>query len=281
MIEKGRGDRLKFVRPFRQVAGGLIVVALIYAPLAFGSIPPPALRGLEALLALATLFWAVDALVNRTLPRLPPVLVACCGWLLLQGWGMAWNAHGAFTGMTGDVLPIASPLPAAPGAFERTVAVLAMLRLTALLAALLVVVDLARHPHWRMRFLWAIAWTGAIFSGFGLAQQKGLVHFVAAQMNPYEGVYFSTYNYHANAGAYLNLAIPAVCALLFVALAEKHTVGRRLLLGGLFACCLVAALVNTSRGAQAITVLLLVGLGIWAGLRLARGEGSRARKARL
>jgi hypothetical protein len=272
---------LKFARPFRQAAGWSIVLALIYAPLAFGSIPPSTLAGLEGILALATLFWATDALLNRTLPRLPPILLLCCGWLLVQGWFMAWNAHGAYARFAGDVLPILSPLPSAPGAFERTVAVMAMLRVTALAACLCIVVDLARDPVWRTRLLWAMAWTGAGFSLFGLVQQAGFVHFVAVQMNPYEGMFFATYNYHANAGAFLNLVIPAICALLFVSLSERHATRRRLLLGALLACCLAAALVNTSRGAQAITVLLLVGLGCWTGLRLTRGHGKSARLARL
>ncbi len=258
-----------------------MVVALIYAPLALGSIPPVALAGMEGLLALSALSWVLDALLNlRISPRLPPILLACCGWLLLQGWFMAWNAHGAFSLTTGDILPITSPLPAAPGAIERTVAVLAMLRVTALLAGLCVVVDLARDLIWRTRLLWAMAWTGASFSLFGMAQQAGFVHFVAAQMSMYEGAYFGTYNYHANAGAFLNLVIPAICALLFVARSERHATRTRLVLCALLACCLVAATVNTSRGAQAITVLLLVGLGCWTGLRLTQGEGAAARLAR-
>jgi len=264
----------------RHIAGGLILAALIYAPLALGSIPPPLLLVLEGLLALATLFWAADALLHRTRPRVPLLLCVCCGWLLLQGWGMAWNAHSAYT-VLGTILPVLSPLPGAPGAIERTLAIHAMLSLTAILATLIVVTDLAQDPVWRTRLLWAMAWTGTIFSGFGLVQNAGLVHFVADRMNPYEGSYFSTYNYHANAGAFLNLVLPAIGALLFVALAEKHPRRQRLLLGGLFGCCLIAALVNTSRGAQAITVVMLIGLGIWVGLRLARGEGRRARKARL
>ena len=271
---------MKSAHPWRQVAGWLICVALIYAPLALGSIPPRLLLGLEGLLALATLCWALDALLHRTLPRVPPLLGVCCGWLLLQGWGMAWNARSVFT-PPGIVLTLMSPLPNAPGAIERTIAVHAMQSLTAVLAALIVVTDLAQDPVWRTRLLWAMAWTGALFSGFGLAQRAGLVRFVAAQMNPYEGDYFSTYNYHANAGAFLNLALPAISALLFLALAEQHALAQRLLLGGLFCCCLIAAVVNPSRGAQAITVILLIGLGIWISLWLARGEGRRARKARM
>ncbi|MCW3051617.1 MAG: O-antigen polymerase [Chthonomonadales bacterium] len=271
---------MKSEHPLRQIAGGLILVALIYAPLALGSIPPPLLLGLEGLLALATLFWAMDALLHRTLPRVPPLLGVCCGWLLLQGWGMAWNARSVFT-PPGFILTLTSPLPNAPGAIERAIAVHAMLSLTSVLAALIVVTDLAQDPVWRTRLLWAMAWTGACFSVFGLAQKAELVHFVSAQMNRYEGDYFSTYNYHANAGAFLNLVLPAIGSLLFVAQAEKHALARRLLLGGLFVCCLVAALVNTSRGAQAITVVLLIGLGIWVGLRLARAEGRRARKVRM
>jgi O-antigen ligase len=272
---------LNFARPFRQAAGWLLVIALVYAPLAFGSIPPPALAGLEALLALATLSWLLDSLLRRRPPRIPLLLLVCGGWLLLQGWFMVWNAHGAYAARVGNILPLASPLPSAPGAIERGVAIIAMLRLTALIAGLWVAVDLAREALWRTRLLWAMAGTGAAFSVFGLAQQAGLVRFVAARMNPYEGNYFATYNYHANAGAFLNLALPAVAGLLLVALAEKHAMGRRLLLGLFFACCLVAALVNTSRGAQAITVLLLIGLGGWSGLRLTRGQGRRARAARL
>ena len=272
---------MKFVRPFRQVAGWLIVVALVFAPLAFGSIPPPALAALEGLLAAAALFWALDGLLNRTFPRFPWLLPVCGGELLLQGWFMAWNAHSVYSVPTGAILPIVSPLPLAPGAVERTVAILAMLRLTALAACLFITVDLSREPVWRMRLLWAMVWTGAGFSLFGLVQQAGLVRFVAARMSSFEGIYFSTYNYHANAGAFLNLVIPALCALLLIALSEKQTAGRCLLLGALLGCCLVAAMVNTSRGAQAITVLLLIGLGCWTGLHLAQGEGKMARSARL
>ena len=271
---------MKIARPFRQVAGWLIVMTLVYAPLAFGSIPPPALAVLEGLLSLAALSWALDALLNRTMPRFPPLLPACCLWILLQGWFMAWNAHGVFAPAVRQILPITSPLPSAPGAFERTVAVLAMLRVTAMMAGLLVVVDLVQQPLWRARLLWTMAWTGASFSIFGLAQQAGLVRFVAVQMNPYEGFYFGTYNYHANAGAFLNLVIPAICALLFVALTERQATRKRLLLCAMLGCCLVAAMVNTSRGAQAITVLLLVGLGFWTGFRMTQGEGPTSRLAR-
>ena len=100
---------MKSVHPLRHIAGGLILAALIYAPLALGSIPPPLLLVLEGLLALATLFWAADALLHRTRPRVPLLLCVCCGWLLLQGWGMAWNAHSAYT-VLGTILPVLSPL---------------------------------------------------------------------------------------------------------------------------------------------------------------------------
>lgn len=272
---------MKAVRPLRLVAGWLMVLALVYAPLALGSIPPSALMGLEALLALATLCWGADALLQRTLPPIPLLPLVCGGWLLLQGWFMAWNAHTSYTWWIGTFTPIRSPLPFAPGAIDRGIAVQTMLRVTALVAGLWITTDLAREPAWRTRLLWTMVWTGAAFAVFGLVQQAGLVRFVAAQMNPYEGVYFGTYNYHANAGAFLNLVIPAICALLFVAFSAKQSPARLALLGGMFGCCLVAALVNTSRGAQAITALLLLGLGGWAGVRLVRGGGKRAQKARL
>lgn len=271
---------MKSVRPLRQVAGWAIVVALVYAPLAFGSIPPPALNRLEELLALAAFFWGLDLLVSRQRPRLPwPVLLAG-GWLLLQGWFMAWNAHGAFLWPQGAISSVSPPLPAWPGAMERGVAIEAMLRVSALIATLLAAVDLASETVWRLRLLWTMAGTGALFSVFGLAQQAGLVRFVAVQMNQYEGVFFSTYNYHANAGAYLNVVIPAIATLLFLALRERQQWGRLALLCLFLLCTLTAALVNTSRGAQAITALLLLGLGGWAGVRLARGGGRRAKMAR-
>ncbi|HLK56754.1 MAG TPA: O-antigen ligase family protein [Chthonomonadaceae bacterium] len=254
-------------RPLTSAAGWMLCAAMVFAPFALGSVPPPAITILVCWLLLTMLLWALDCTRERRLPRFAPTLWISGGALLALGWLMAWNAHAAYQPLYGAPVPIRSPFPSLPGSEEQVVSLLAMTRLTALFAALLVVADLGRDPRWRGRFLYTLAFTGAGVALFGLVQQAGWVTFVARRMNRYEGAYFATFNYHANAGAYLNLALAPICVLCVVSLLGGES-KQRLVAFSLLGLVVTATLANTSRGAQAITLGLLLVLGSWGCIRM-------------
>ena len=247
----------------RSAAGWIVVTAAAYAPLAFGSVSPRSIRIMNTSLFVALALWSTGlVLARRSLPPIPRVLLVSAGVLLALGWFMTWNARAAWlpgTGMVG----LHPPFPKLPGSFEQTVSLLTMIRLSALLAALLITAGLARQEIWRQRFIHSVAVFGALIALIGLAQSLGWRSVFARYMNPQEGAFFATFNYHGNAGAYLNLALPLLAGLWIGAVASPGTVLRRVTLSAMLVVTLAAAAVNTSRGAQAITVVLVSVMAVW------------------
>lgn len=264
--------------PLAALAGWMIAAALVYAPFAAGSVTPWSIAHLVFWLSAATVIWTLDCLWARRLPEIPWPLLAAGLPALVCGWWMTWNAHGFFRILVlqppnptplpwPGIAPLHPPIAWLPGAEEQTVARLMMQRLDALFGMLLVVTDLSHQRVWRERWLATFIGTGAGIALFGLVQQLHGITFVAERMSQKEGDCFATFNYHANAGAYLNLVLPI---LLTLTLARLLTPGNRFEWIGplaLLIAVLAAVLCNTSRGAQVISVFLTLGLGLWAVLR--------------
>lgn len=243
-----------------EAAGWLVAAALIYAPFALGSVSPPEIAILQAILWAACAFWLASLAIERRLPVVHPAVLACGIIVLAHGWFMAWNARGIWApGLRLE--PISHrPFPGLPGSEEQRVSIAAMIRLSALAGAFAVVSDLAASAQWRRRLLSSIAGTGSAIGVLGLAQALGLGPSIPG-MNPQEGIPFATFNYHGNAGAYLNLALPLICSLCMESLALNGTAVRRGIAFGMVTVVLAAAFANSSRGAQAITLALMVMAG--------------------
>ena len=259
----------------------MLCAAMVYAPFALGSIPPVAITLLVTWLFVSSGLWAVDCIQERRLPRFSWTLLVPAGWVLTLGWFMTWNAYATSLPLSSVSTPIAPHLPLAPGSENQAVSLLAMLRLTAMLSTVFVTADLARNPLWRGRFLYALAFTGAGIALFGLVQQAGLVTLIARKMNSYEGAYFSTFNYHANAGAYLNLALAPLCVLCVASFLAPQAQQRKAVATALLLLVVAATLTNTSRGAQAITLGLLLTLGSWGAWRLLAKSPGMAKYRRM
>lgn len=198
------------------------------------------------------------------------MVVVACGILAFAiGWFMAWNARSTFMIHYLSLVHtyIRPHRQSLPGALEMLTARQTMGRLDSLFAGLLVVTDLARATEWRNRWVTVIACTGAAIASFGVAQQAGVVTFVATRMSQMEGEYFATYNYHGNAGAYMNLALPLSFALCLYAIRAPEPRVHLYSSAALFALTLIGILANSSRGAQAVSALILVGVGCAAALR--------------
>jgi O-antigen ligase len=213
------------------LSGWLLMLALVYAPWALGCVKPWATVGLAAITILSGGLWALACMMGGRRPR----VLRVCGWsaglLLIQGWWMVFNARGADEAAT-----------------ERAM----MQQISAVLAAFVVGCDLAARKTWRWRLLVTIGVTGVSIAAYGLLEKAGLVP-ALAHRNYQESV-FATYDYHGNAGAYLNLAIPAVFAL---AMTRKREGVAGLLV------CMAGAMANVSRAAAAISLGLIAGLGLW------------------
>jgi hypothetical protein len=229
--------------PLTEIAGWTLIAALAYAPAALGCVRPWAITGLEFLLTVAFVFRLAGCFAEKRLPRIPPTCLGLCGLILLQG----------------GIAVLMAALRPSPGGVPAAVMADLLLRLAVLLGTLLLTADLAgSHPHWPGRLWWAMALSGAAVSLFGIAQKAGLTDLAARHMESHEGIYFATFNYHANAGAFLNIAVPLCAALVLGALRRPRPAPSAVLLPALLLLlCVAGSLVNVSRAAQAILFLIL------------------------
>lgn len=83
--------------------------------------------------------------------------------------------------------------------------------------------------------------------------------------------FFATFNYHANAGSFMNLIWPLTAGLAVLAFVKAQRLSRRILWVLLWLFGLVGIVVNTSRGAGAIAAGLLVIVLVWFLLQVKKG----------
>ncbi len=275
-------------RASRAAAGCLLVAALFYAPWDYGATGANSIRVLDGILGAMFLCWLLSAVVagggdpGRFAPRLGKTGVSAPGyngasWFLLTisalilalGWAMALNAHAIFDGDYAILLPLTSPLPTAPGSADYALSVAWMRRGTALLLGIWVVADLVQDEKWLLRICWAIGLAGGSIALLGLVQKATGAEVPLWNRSPGEQAvtsFFATYYYHGNAGAYLNLALPAVFGLAFRYVTRPANPAARALWITLSLIMIVAVISNTSRMGQFIGVMIgLVLLGVFAG----------------
>lgn len=241
----------------------MLLVILIYAPWAFGCTRSWTIDLLNWLLAAMLVLWIVDCAVRRVRPRVHPVCAVGVGILLFQGWGMAANAHWFYDPEYFQFVPVAAWWKSGPGAVDQGTSYSMMRRVSALLGVICFVIDLSRHASWRRRIWWTVAAAGTSIILFGLVQ-KG----VGQPLLPFEDVrpgylYFSTYFYHGNAGAFINLVLPLVVAL--AAVASRKAAKVHVLLIPCATICVAGAFANSSRAAEGVTLLLLGVMAVWLG----------------
>jgi diacylglycerol kinase (ATP) len=253
VIARGRGIRYsgcRMVHRMSDAARWLLLVALVYAPWAYGSISAGAVAGLNGILGLTLALWLVDCGVRRRMPRLPFWLVLAGGWLVVQAWWMALNGDEA-TGLTRS-------FRWAPGSVDQDLSVGMALRVTTLMGVVGMVMDLARHRKWRQRLWWTLGLTGASIVALGLVQVVSGAPGTFWRLDLDAPTFFATFPYHANAGAFLNVVWPVMAGLLMVAIREQAPPWERALWTLSLVGCLCGLFVNTSRGSGFVAVLLVV-----------------------
>jgi O-antigen ligase len=257
------------LRSLTDVPRWILLLSLIYAPWAFGCTRPWTIDLLNAFLGAAVALWMVDCAVQRTRPRVHPVLAGCVVVLLLLGWWMCVNAHWFYDPEFFRFVPVASWWKAGPGTIDQAISFSMMLRVTVLLGVTCFVSDFSRHAAWRQRLWQAVALAATSVVLFGLVQ-KG----AGQPLLPFEDVlpghlYFATYFYHGNAGAFINLVLPLVVGL--AAVASRKAAKAHAVLLPCAMICVAGAFASASRAAAVVTLLLLGALAVWQ-FRVWRGS---------
>lgn len=260
----------------------MLLLGVVYVPWHEGGVAPLSTPIFASLVLLAALLWLSGHALHQTRPRMPVLAAFCAALLLLQGWWMVVNARHTFDPVTHQLFPVAAGvLNGAPGSVDGKTSETSALNATAMLLALCVVCDLGRYGKWRKRFIYAIAINGAAVAAAGLYQKVTGENVPSGTgLARLQGVPFGPFDYHGNAGSFLILCLPAAFAVLLNGWQRGSSSTGRLVLRGLPLLLIVAGLiVNNSRAAQTVGVLMTMGLMGWAFWRLRRTEGDAREKA--
>jgi O-Antigen ligase len=263
----------------RSLARWLFLVTLIAAPWLYGGTTAVSIALINGMLGVALVFWILSFAVERRWPTLPRGLLIIAVIILIQGWWMVVNSHAIYDSSFGVFAPISSVAPSVAGSAERILSFAWMARATALLGVVCLVVDLAQRPVWLLRLWYAIALAGSSIALLGLAEKGTGARMIFWQPRvgpPDFETFFASFYYHANAGAFLNLALPALAGLVVWMIARKSHVGRAVW-GALLLLLAIAIVSNTSRMSQVIAALLIIAMMI-AVLRRRGGLVSRVEK---
>ncbi len=264
---------------FRQMTGWLLALALIVAPWAWGTVKPAGLFIAEVILSLACGCWLLAMLTPAFRPKLPRLLVVCVVLLLVQGWFMTINAHRTYNTLTHHFSAAHSLMPLLPGASDQTIAAGAMVHITAVLLALLMMCDFAQFPQWRMGLFKALALAGASIAIYGLGAKAGIWHPMFNVPGAQDSV-FGSFVYHGVAGAYLNLAIPVQLGLALLYFGQSRRKAKGLFWGASAMITIIGVMVNISRGAAMICVGELALLAVLVVWNVRRDDRFRAALAR-
>jgi hypothetical protein len=247
------------------LARGLFLLGLVEAPWLYGSTRPWTIQVLHGLLLVCFLLNLPGFVRNRFRRghRLPWLPVTCLVLLAGQAGWMWFNARSYLDDSFWEFVPLSQPYPALPGSWERAGSGLEFQAILALLAAFLIATEMAEEPAWRDRLWRTMALTGVSIVIYGLAQRACDFTSIFWPAETGGSNFFGSFHYHGNAGAFLNLIWPILLMLLVRSFRRpKAHLARAAWSSALF-LTLVACMVNISRAAAAITIVLgLIG-GFW------------------
>jgi hypothetical protein len=249
----------RIVRSLVATPRWLLLLALVYAPWAYGCTRPWASTLLAVILSDIVLLWLLGCVVRRQFPAVPRLALVTVICLLAQGWWMALNAKSNFDPTLQVFLPKASFLSHRPGSVDERLSVSTMYLMTSLLGTLLFVMDLATRPRWCKRLWIAMACTGLSIALLGIIQKIGGEP-VLSLIWEHEKIdldnNFGMYRYRGNAGAYLNLVLPLICGLAVEAFRKRGSHWPRALWAAAIIIIIAAIQLNPSRAGWGIAFLI-------------------------
>jgi len=253
-------------RIFRKASRWTFFGALAYAPWAYGATTSESINITNWILLVALVFWGAELLTSRRRPRLPRFLLTLTGALVCLGGWMALNAKSIYDPEYSLFVQLRNLVPFLTGSVDYANSVAWMLRGALLLGTVLFVCDLSQSSRWLLRLWYIIGLVGGSIAFLGLLQKATGAQMIFWQPPPPPEIgvttFFSTYFYHGNAGAFLNLVWPLTAGLVIRAFTRRSQPGMRALWTIVFLVTIAGVAANTSRMAQVVALVLLVVIGV-------------------
>jgi hypothetical protein len=195
----------------------LFLVLYVFAAAAYGLTREGPLTVFQWGMGVTLVLWILAHLVLwRTpglglLPWLTTGLILLFGWFVTAtGWLDAAVTDGRLSGTEAWLSP---DLLTNWGSYVPELSQAAMTRTTVLLGAMLMAIDLWRHPHWARALLATLVFSSLGMVLFFLLQRTFGGPFILTDLTRKVPLSFATYRYWGNAAAYLNLFWPIVVAI--------------------------------------------------------------------
>lgn len=230
-----------------------LAVALFYAPLAYGCTQPEMLPGLYAILGVFIVFGLASMFAARAWPDIPKIALFCVAAILVQGWWLTWNpAFANLISSDGGVVDTTLDN-------IRAHSLHSMIMTSVLLAVFLVLCEIFAQGNLRRFILLSMALSGALISVCGIILKLSGDPLMRYVWRPADIDWndFAFYRYHANAGAFLNLAWPFILVFTRRAFTQKIGPVRRAIWIAAALACGFALILNASKASLAIGLLIL------------------------
>jgi O-Antigen ligase len=248
----------------RRASRWLFFAALVVAPWFYGGTTAVSIVVINWVLGASLLLWVIELFVNRRLPKFPKSLFFVIATLLIVGAWMTINARSIYDAEFGVFSAIANIVPRAPGSVDYPISLAWMIRGALLLMSILFVVDLSQSERGLIQLWQVMALTAGSIALLGLLQKATNAEaiFWETPVYGYGKTFFASYYYHANAGAFLNLTLPFTTGLAVRTFGTPSSQLTRSLWLLMFLLNLAAIASNTSRGAQLVAGIILIGI-LW------------------
>ncbi len=258
-------DRSAIAMFLSQLPRWLLLIIVIYAPWAYGSTRAWASDILNYQLIVLNVCFLLSLVCRRKLPRMPVLAALILAGLLGVGWWMTFNVYAIYDPKNFSLTPLTPLAEGWPGTRDQAISFQRVLMLTGFFGAFCVACDMLENTLWRNRLWVTMALVGLSLAMFGLSQRILGAPAIFWIRDEYAttGLFFSTYLYHANAGAFINLVLPLIFGRAILAFLNSSGHGLKAFWCLAFFVTTTAAFVNLSRAAMSITVGLVVLMVLW------------------